>query len=358
MATSSLTDARVRTTQSPFLTRHRLPIVGVAAAILATVIPAGISHATPSTHLTIAQAQAKVAALNAQAERITESYDAANTALAALQRKERVTERELSRDQAALAKVQKRVAAGAAAAYKTGGFDPTLSLVTSGTPQTFLDQTASLNEVARYEANEVSTASAAQRALAAAQAVHNAQISQQKKAVASIAGQRSQIQGLLNQAQGVLNQLKASQRAAIARQQAATAAHAVAQRTSYTPPPTYSGPASGQASAAVQFAYAQLGKPYVYGGAGPSSYDCSGLTMRAWGAAGVSLPHNAAAQQSMTSPVSLSAMEPGDLVFFGRPAYHVGIYIGGGRMIAAPHTGTVVQIQSLSGYAPTSAGRP
>jgi cell wall-associated NlpC family hydrolase len=295
--------------------------------------------------------------LNAQAEKITESYDAANTALTALQRKERVTARELGRDEAALTKVQKRVAAGAAAAYKTGGFDATMSLVSSGTPQTFLDQTASLNEVARYEANEVSTATAAQRSLAAAQSVHNAQIAQQKKAVAAISSQKSQIQGLLNQAQGVLSQLKASQRAALARQQAATVQHAVTQRTSYSPP-TYSGPASGQASSAVQFAYAQLGKPYVYGGAGPSSFDCSGLTMRAWGAAGVSLPHNAAAQQSMTSPVSLSAMEPGDLVFFGRPAYHVGIYIGGGRMIAAPHTGTVVQIQSLSGYPPTSAGRP
>jgi cell wall-associated NlpC family hydrolase len=359
VATSSLSDDNVRITRPHFIRRHRLSVVGlVAAAFVATVVPAGIGHAAPSSHLTIAQAQAKVAALNTQAEKITESYDAANSALGALQRKERVTARELTRDEATLSKVQKRVAAGAAAAYKTGGFDPTLSLVTSGTPQTFLDKTASLNEVARYEANQVSSASAAQRSLAAAQSVHNAQIAQQKKAVAAISGQRTQIQSLLNQAQGVLSQLKASQRAALARQQQTATQHAVAQRTSYTPPPSYSGPASGQASAAVQFAYAQLGKPYVYGAAGPSSFDCSGLTMQAWGAAGVSLPHNAAAQQSMTQSVSLSAMEPGDLVFFGSPAYHVGIYIGGGRMIAAPHTGAVVSIQSLAGYPPTSAGRP
>ncbi|HVT70611.1 MAG TPA: NlpC/P60 family protein, partial [Trebonia sp.] len=87
-----------------------------------------------------------------------------------------------------------------------------------------------------------------------------------------------------------------------------------------------------------------------------NSFDCSGLTMRAWEAAGVSLPHNAAAQQSSIPAVSLGAMEPGDLVFFGSPAYHVGIYIGGGRMIAAPHTGTVVQIQPVG--SPSSAGRP
>jgi cell wall-associated NlpC family hydrolase len=105
----------------------------------------------------------------------------------------------------------------------------------------------------------------------------------------------------------------------------------------------------------VRFAYAQLGKPYVYGAAGPSSFDCSGLTMRAWGAAGVALPHNAAAQQSMLHYVAQSSLQPGDLVFFGSPAYHVGIYIGGGRFIHAPHTGDVVRIENLS-YMPSFSG--
>jgi cell wall-associated NlpC family hydrolase len=78
--------------------------------------------------------------------------------------------------------------------------------------------------------------------------------------------------------------------------------------------------------------------------------------MRAWGAAGVSLPHSAAGDQSMLPAVSLSAMEPGDLVFYGRPAYHVAIYIGGGRIIQAPHTGANVEISSVGSA--TSAGRP
>jgi len=116
-------------------------------------------------------------------------------------------------------------------------------------------------------------------------------------------------------------------------------------------------PASGGAAAALAFAYAQLGKPYRFGGAGPGSYDCSGLTMRAWGAAGVSLAHSSSAQQHEGRPVSLSALQPGDLVFWGNPAYHVAIYIGGGRIIAAPHTGTVVQIQAIWGR-PSGAVRP
>ncbi|MBV9487012.1 MAG: C40 family peptidase [Frankiaceae bacterium] len=339
------------------MTRFRLPVVALTAAAAAVVVmPAGVGSASPAAHpTTIAAAQARVAALNDRAEQLTEAYNTATGVLSTLQRKERITNRQLSHDRAQLTKVTKVLSAGAAAAYKSGGLDPTISLVTSGTAQTFLDQTSSLTEVARYEATAVSTASAAQRDVAAAEKIHSAQVAQEHKIVSSLASQKSQINSLLNQAQAVLSHLKAAQRARIAAQQQATVQHAVAQRTSYHPP-AYTGAAAGQAAVAVKFAYAQLGKPYVWGGAGPNSFDCSGLTMRAWGAAGVSLPHSAAGQQGMLHSVSLSAMQPGDLVFYGSPAYHVAIYIGGGRQIAAPHTGTVVQIQSVSGA--TSAGRP
>jgi cell wall-associated NlpC family hydrolase len=323
---------------------------------MVTVVPA-VGTAAPSSHMTIGQVQTQIAALNSKAERITEAYDSANTQLAALKRKERVTNRLLAHDKAEMLAVQKRVAAGAAAAYKTGSLDPTLALVSTGTPQDVLNQSASLDEVARYEADQVSSADAAQRAVAAAQVVHNAQVAQQKKTLAAIASQKQQIQSLLGQQQALLSHLRAQQRAALAAQQQQTVQTAVSQRSSYhAPSATYNGPASGQAAAAVKYAYAQLGKPYVWGGAGPSSFDCSGLTMRAWGAAGVSLPHSAAGQQAMVHPVSLSALQPGDLIFSGSPAYHVTIYIGGGRVISAPHSGTVVQIQSI--YNPTSAGRP
>jgi len=337
-------------------TRLRLPVIGfAAAAVVATVVPTGVGSAAPASHLTIGQVQAQISALNSRAERITEAYDTANTQLGALQRKERVTNRLLARDRATLTAVQNRVAAGARAAYKTGGLDPTLSLVSSGTPQTFLDQTASLDEVARYESNQVSSAAAAQRAMASAQVVHNAQVAQQRKAVSAISSQKSQIEGLLSQQQALLSRLKASQRAQLAAQQHTAVQHAVAQRTSYNPP-AYNGAASGRASVAIKYAYAQLGKPYQWGGAGPNSFDCSGLVMRAWGAAGVGLPHSAAGDQSMLPAVSLSAMEPGDLVFYGRPAYHVALYIGGGRIIQAPHTGANVEISSVGGA--SSAGRP
>jgi peptidoglycan DL-endopeptidase CwlO len=137
-----------------------------------------------------------------------------------------------------------------------------------------------------------------------------------------------------------------------------------------TPPP----PPTNRAQIAVDFAFAQLGKWYCWGGNGwgryqpefgincpPDTYDCSGLTMRAWGAAGVTLPHYSGAQYSMFPRVPLNALRPGDLVFYGPGgSQHVGIYIGGGQMIEAPFTGVQVRVGSIYRHSggPIGAVRP
>jgi cell wall-associated NlpC family hydrolase len=103
----------------------------------------------------------------------------------------------------------------------------------------------------------------------------------------------------------------------------------------------------GRARLALKFAYAQIGKPYVWGAAGPGSFDCSGLTLRAWERAGVYMPHSASKQYARFPKVSRSKLKPGDLVFFYRDLHHVGIYIGGGKMIHAPTTGRNVEIAGI-----------
>jgi cell wall-associated NlpC family hydrolase len=99
-----------------------------------------------------------------------------------------------------------------------------------------------------------------------------------------------------------------------------------------------------QAAEVVAFARAQLGKPYRYGSAGPSSYDCSGLAKAAWAKAGVALAHYTGAQWDEGVHIARANLRPGDLVFFGSDVHHVGIYIGNGQMIEAPHTGLDVRI--------------
>ena len=111
--------------------------------------------------------------------------------------------------------------------------------------------------------------------------------------------------------------------------------------------------ATPAAQVAVDTALAQQGKPYVWAGAGPNSYDCSGLTQYAYAAAGIYLPHSSNMQSSIGTPVSLDALQPGDLLFFYSPVSHVGMYIGGGRMVHAATFGVPVQITSvdMAGYA-------
>ncbi len=113
----------------------------------------------------------------------------------------------------------------------------------------------------------------------------------------------------------------------------------------------YTGPTGTQADAAVAFAYAQLGCPYVFGGTGPCSdgYDCSGLVMKAWAAAGISIERTSEDQWASLPHVSTSNLQPGDILVFAG-ASHVGLYIGGGELIDAPHTGLDVEKVALSGW--------
>ncbi len=116
-------------------------------------------------------------------------------------------------------------------------------------------------------------------------------------------------------------------------------------------------PASSGASAAIAFAREQIGEPYVWGAAGPGSWDCSGLTMGAWQRGGTSLPHYSVAQYDASTPISAGELEPGDLVFWGSSSssssiYHVALYIGDGRMIHAPRTGRPVAEESLYYWTP------
>jgi cell wall-associated NlpC family hydrolase len=115
---------------------------------------------------------------------------------------------------------------------------------------------------------------------------------------------------------------------------------------------------SGGAAAAIAYARSKLGDPYVYAGTGPDSFDCSGLTMMAWAAGGVSMSHNAAAQYQEFPYVPINDLQPGDLVFFGNPIHHVGLYVGGGTMIEAPHTGAVVRYSSIGRPDYAGAARP
>ena len=183
------------------------------------------------------------------------------------------------------------------------------------------------------------------------------ELAQQKRLLASIHSSISQLQAQeAAREQAARAAAEARLRAEIAARKAAERA-AAAQATqsssapTLTPPPPVSVPTGGGSgaghAAAASIALRYLGVPYVYGGASPSGFDCSGLVMYVYAQLGISLPHYTVAQWNATQPVSSPA--PGDLVFFNGLG-HVGIYLGGGRFVNAPHTGSVVRIDSISSF--------
>jgi cell wall-associated NlpC family hydrolase len=210
-------------------------------------------------------------------------------------------------------------------------------------------------EVKQYR-NEVQTR---QQALVKAQADQEKVVAERAAQRASVQSQLAERQALYSSIKDQIAQLEAAERARQARLAAQARAAAKKQQSAPAPAPapsSSSGGSSGSSapppathSSVVSIALQYLGVPYVWGGASPSGFDCSGLTMYAYAKVGVYLPHNAAMQYGMGTPVSRSQLAPGDLVFFNGLS-HVGMYIGGGRFVHAPHTGDVVKISSLSEY--------
>ena len=211
-------------------------------------------------------------------------------------------------------------------------------VLTSGDPAAVLQQGSLLQELSGNRN--------AQTRQLLTQAGQLADVEQQvQRTEAGIATLKGQLAGHKNS----LGKLIAAQKATLASltvpQQQVVASQSIGGNGS-SAPQQYTGSTSTQAGKAVAFAYAQLGKPYVWGATGPGSYDCSGLVQAAWSAAGVSIPRTTYDQWASLPHVSTSALEPGDLLFFDGEG-HVAMYVGGGYMIDAPHTGLDVEKVSM-----------
>jgi cell wall-associated NlpC family hydrolase len=334
--------------------RWRRPrFLGMAAAVCA--VPVGLSLLTSggaeaAREPTVAQAAKQVQALRDTAERSTEQYNGLREQLSSLGIR-------LAAARARVTAQEKRVVGARAAlgqviaeTYKQGdlsglalflGDDPDAALEQTGVVATLTDRRNAAIQQLRDEQARLSVA-------ATDLAAQQKRIADATDAVQKL---RTTVARQLQAAQKELARLRARERAAVERMLNAgdttiTCAQAGVEL-------------SGRVGKMLRYACAELGDPYVWAGAGPSSFDCSGLTMRAWQAAGVSLPHNADAQSHYGTRVQPgeAALKPGDLVFFHSPITHVGIYIGHGLMIHAPHTGTVVKIAAVPWSSAVAAAR-
>jgi len=329
--------------------------VAVVAVLVIALLPQSASADTVSDKQAQANAiAAKVEELGHQVERYAEQANAAQIELDELA--QQVAEAQAKVDAAKAQQEQHRgeLRSYAIDAYVHGTDDNTAALVASddlndlgqregylsaasGNRQQLIDQLRATEEDVQIQIGELNAAQAQ------AEAKKNDLTQRQSSAASAEAEQ----QRVLSQVQGELVELV---RQAQAKKAADEAAAAQARVKATNSGPTDFGPVptvAGGAGAAIAEAKRQLGKPYRWGAAGPDSYDCSGFTMWAWRAGGVSLPHYSGAQYSSTTHIPLSSIQPGDLIFYESPGSHVALYIGGGQIIHAPHAGDVVKYDSL-----------
>jgi cell wall-associated NlpC family hydrolase len=239
--------------------------------------------------------------------------------------------------------------------------------MSAGTPSDLIDRMNTLSVLAREQHRDIAALSTARGQLNDQKATLDSLVAKQTAQQADLAARKTKIEtqiAALKKQQDELARRQAEQ-ARIAAAQAAARAAAAHQpppppppRGGGTPaPPPPSG--SGRTAKVVAYAYAQLGKPYVFGAAGPRTFDCSGLVMMAWAQVGVHLAHSSYIQMNeQTVHIPRSQLQPGDIVFFYGGG-HEGLYIGNGKVIHAPHTGDVVKISSIDWIGHyTVAGRP
>lgn len=310
-------------------------LVVIAAAVAA--VAAGLTIVLPVATAAPQPTQADLEKLATQVSQLDEQLNQAQIELDQLNRQLAGARRTAKVQFGSLDRIQRRVAVQAAAAYKGNGLGSVAALLSGADTTTLVQKAETLDLLAQQDGDLLAAARAEQQIYEAAVAqVQHAKAAQAKE-VAGIAKRKREIERKLNQLERLRSQVGDPRSVAL---------------PSDLPSP------SGPASAAVHTALAQLGKPYAWGGAGPGSFDCSGLTMYSWRAAGVSLPHSSGAQYGSLPHVSQSALQPGDLVFFGSPIHHVGLYIGKGLMVAAPSSGRVVQIQKVFRSDYVGAARP
>ena len=319
------------------------------------------SRAAPSQS-ELRAAETRLMELEKEFELVVERYNLVHERLTAIQIAIGKTEREVKRLTRRMAGEQKLAVAIAQQMYKSGGSTTAVEAVLSaGSIADINTRLRDLNASEEVQAQVFERLAVDRKELDAKLTSLEEGRAKAARAESELVSLREDIESKLEDQKDEIADLnakiEAARRRAEARAEAAAAAAAVTAPA--VPAPTITAKASNpNAQAAVDAALSQVGKPYQWGAAGPDSYDCSGLTMWAWAHAGVSLPHNSGAQYSSTARVAQGDWEPGDLLFFGSPIHHVGMYIGGGEMVEAPYTGGFVQVSSAMRSDYAGAGRP
>jgi len=322
----------------------------LTAAAATAVALSSNAAANAASKPTVGQAKSEVDSLRKDATAKAEDYDTAVTNEQHLQRQAGVLQDEIARQQSQVNQELETLGELAAQQYQQGSIDPTVQLMLSSDPASYLEKASSLNELSASEANLLSELKAQQAVLSQEKSQAAGELSAAQAATQQAQQAKSQAQAKLAQAQQVLDSLSASERQQVLQQEASSPGGTSSSSGSNVKI-VLSGQESAAARTAMQWAESVVGKAwYAWGGSGPSTFDCSGLVMWAFGKAGVSLSHSSYADESVGTAVpSLAEALPGDIIV-NEEGGHVGFYAGNGMLLSAPEYGKTVDIEPLSNF--------
>ncbi|MDR3035942.1 MAG: C40 family peptidase [Kitasatospora sp.] len=338
--------------------RARVSILTATAAAAVALSAQSGAHADPAP--TKDQVKAQVDELNEQAEVKTEALNASVEKQQALQQQVGQLQDQLARQQEHVTTAREALAGIAAEQYRTGSMPQTMQLMLSSSPDTFLGQAGALNAVGSTQADLLKTFKDEQAQLDAQRKEAESKLAELDTTTKALKADKEDVQAKLAKAQDLLNTLTQQEREQLAAAEAKAADEAKAkadaaqqsQRASRdTTRVELNAPASSSFSGnAVGAAVSKLGSWYSYGAAGPSTFDCSGLMQWAYKQAGVSIPRTSQAQAGAGTSLGtdISKARPGDLIIYYGDQHHVGMYVGNGQIIHAPHTGAQVRYESAT----------
>ncbi|MEU4060823.1 NlpC/P60 family protein [Streptomyces wedmorensis] len=321
--------------------RARVTVLTVTAAAAVAFTAQSGAQAAPAKP-TIDEVKSKVDKLHHEAEEATEQYSLAEERRGKLQTEIGNLQDKVARGQQELNTLRDQIGSVASAQYRSGGIDPALQLFLSADPDTYLDKASAIDQLSAQQADVLTSIQAKQRTLAQQRAEATTKLADLEDVRKTLGEKKKKFQAKLAEAQKLLNTLTAAERAKM-QEQEQRASRDAGERVNLG----NEVPASQRGAAALAAAATQLGKPYVSGAEGPNAYDCSGLTMWAYGQAGVDLTRTTYTQQNDGVKIGRSQLKPGDLVFFNGLS-HVALYAGNNTILHAPKPGAVVRYESMS----------
>lgn len=318
--------------------RTRVTVL-TATAAAAVALTSQAAHADPKPSKS--EVKAKVDKLYHEAEAATEKYNGAKEQQDNLKKEVDALQDKVARGQAELNTLRTELGSIATAQYRSGGIDPSVALFLASDPDSFLDQASALDQLTVKQTESLQKIQSKQRTLAQQRKEAQDKLGDLADVRKALGENKKKYQGKLADAQQLLNTLTQAERAKMQKDEQ-RASRAASDRVELG----NEAPASGRGAAALAAAATQINKPYVSGGSGPNSYDCSGLTQWAFAQAGVSITRTTFTQHNDGTKIGRSQLKPGDLVFFNNLA-HVGFYAGNNQILHAPKPGTVVRYESM-----------